>query len=188
VTYGDHWPPPDLHPLRLIVDLGANIGAAMALFAHAFPSARIIGVEPDPSNAALCRRNVEPWETRCEVVEAAAWPDEGNIRLTGEASSAFKVDTGAGGREVPAVSLTTLLQRYAADEAVDYLKMDVEGTERELLSRGTGWIERVRCVSVEVHEPYRTEQCIEDLEQLGFYVRTKRAPRTPRVIGLRDGA
>jgi hypothetical protein len=50
---------------------------------------------------------------------------------------------------------------------VDYVKMDVEGAERELL-RSPGWNEQVRCIKVEVDEPYTLEECVTDLRRLGF--------------------
>ncbi len=76
MTYADCLPPGDLKDPRVIIDLGANIGATMALLATTYPRARIIGVEPDPANAELCRENLGPWGNRCELVEAAAWTSD----------------------------------------------------------------------------------------------------------------
>jgi hypothetical protein len=72
---------------------------------------------------------------------------------------------------VPAVSLNTLL-----DDPVDYLKVDIEGAEREVLRQNTGWAERVRCIKVEVHAPYTAEECAHDLTQLGFLATIDRRP------------
>ena len=185
VTYGDLWPPTGLGEPRLIVDLGANIGISMALFANAFPAARIIGVEPDPANAELCKRNIRPWRERCELVEAAVWTEDGTASLVGGSAAAFRIAPEGGGRRVSTISMDGLVDRFAADGPIDYVKVDIEGAERQLLGANTAWSSRVRCMSVEVHDPYDVERGRVDLELLGFDVTTKPAPRNPRVVGLR---
>lgn len=182
VTYADCLPPADIEDPRAILDLGANIGASMALLATRFPRAQIIGVEPDPANAQLCRENVRPWSDRCEVVEAAAWTRGGTVRLSGENASALSVAND--GLEVRAMTVTSLLDEFV-DGHADYVKFDVEGAEMQLLSENTDWVSRVSGVSVEVHAPYTGARCATDLHALGFAVTTKPAPRAPRVIGLR---
>jgi len=199
-----------LHPLhrppggmsrdaRLVLDLGANIGLTMADFARRLPRARIIGVELSSENAAICRRNVAAWADRCTVIEGAAWPDGGEVSFdTGANMLSFRATSAPGGGEpretttARAVSIDELLAEHApGEEPVDFVKMDVEGAEAELLTRGTGWAERVRAISVEVHEPYTVEACLGDLRDLGFAAR--RDPRfrgypgegMPPVVGVR---
>ena len=184
-TYADQLPPEPLEP-QLIVDAGANIGASMALLAVTFPSARILGLEPDPENAALCRRNIEPWKERCEVLEMALWSLDGSISLSGSSEATLAVNTDGHGQTVPTVSVSTLMDRYAGGRDLDYVKLDVEGAERELLTANTAWASRVRCISVEVHSPYQVDECLRDLAALGFQPSTEPAPRQPRVVGRRD--
>ena len=43
----------------LVVDAGANIGAASLYFAHRWPDALIVSVEPDASNYELLCKNIE---------------------------------------------------------------------------------------------------------------------------------
>jgi FkbM family methyltransferase len=185
VTYGDHWPPPEIGVPRVVLDLGANIGLSMALLAHRYPAARIVGVEPSPENVALCRENIAQWGERCEVVAAAAWPEDGEVRLEGDDPSAFFVGTSGAGTLVAARSVSGLVDEYAIDGWCDYVKVDIEGAEVDLLARGTEWAEHVRCISVEVHAPYTVERCRSDLIALGYEVTTKAAPREPRVVGIR---
>ena len=77
-----HLPPSDLRmaPDPVIWDLGANIGLTMAHFAERYPRARVVGVELDGANVALCKRNVAPWSSRCTVVEGAVWHEDGQAR------------------------------------------------------------------------------------------------------------
>lgn len=190
-----HRPPRKLMPsdIRLVFDLGANIGLTMADFAHRNPEARVVGVEMAPDNARLCRRNVGPWANRCTVIQAAAWPREGQVafdpgidvlssRIAQGANGHVNGTNGTSGHaqganghaqgatpEVPTVSIDALLAAHARPgQPIDLLKLDVEGAEAALLTEATDWARRVRVISVEVHAPYSVARCIEDLEAIGF--------------------
>ena len=167
-----HLPPPELHRPELIVDLGSNIGLTMVDFCFLFPEARVIGVELDPDSAALARQNVEQWSDRSTMVEAAIWSEDGTVTYgrRPEDAWAHRVGSAAPGQEVSvrAVTLDALLDSLAPNQTVDYLKVDIEGGERELFRVGGRWSERVRVLKVEVHEPYSVTECIADLSRLGF--------------------
>jgi FkbM family methyltransferase len=186
---GYHLPPRELEldsEASTIWDLGANIGLTMADLAVRFPNARVLGVELDEANAAVCRRNVSPWADRCRVLEAAVWTAEGEVayrRRPGHELGTRIEGPGAGTQRVRAITLDRLMAEH--DGWVDYIKMDIEGAEREVLRRDVGWAQRVRAIRVEVHEPYTPAQCAGDLRALGF------APRVERryyVVGVRAGS
>lgn len=188
-----HRPPDEVDGagVRLIWDLGSNIGLTMADLALRHPQARVIGVELDPENAALARSNTSPWSDRCEVVEAAVWPEDGHlhyVRLPGATSGHYV--TSAALDADPAVTLAhsvspqSLLALSGPDATVDYVKVDIEGAEAELLRERTDWAQRVRSMKVEVHAPYTVEECRSDLDALGF--QTRADPRQAAcVIGVR---
>jgi len=166
-----HLPPAGITP-ETILDLGANIGMTMAHLAVLYPRARIIGVELDADNAALCRENVRPWADRCKLVEGAAWSADGEVmyeRRRG-CEQGFHVTRQHGNATAPAISLNTLLGRHGWDR-VDFVKMDIEGAEQQVLRRATEWAERVRSIKVEVHGAYTMNDCAGDLRALGFDTR-----------------
>jgi hypothetical protein len=131
--------------MHLIWDLGAGIGLTMADMAVEFPDARIVGVEQDAANAALARRNFEPWDNHAGLIDARV-PDD--------------------------LSLNALLERTGGP--VQFVRMDVGGAERELLASDTEWAAEVGCIKVEVHGDYTTGDCARDLEALGFRARPDR--------------
>jgi len=196
----DHLPPAELDGERvsLIWDLGANIGSSMAHLAVRHPQARVVGVELDAENAALCRENIAPWADRCELLNAAVWVRDGEVRYQRDGLDAlsFRIQEGDGGETsgdavTPAWSLDTLLGRCGEGAVVDYVKMDVEGAEQQLLREHTDWAASVRAIKVEVHEPYTTDECIEDLGRLGFRAQLDPGWRgrlgKPPVVGVREG-
>jgi FkbM family methyltransferase len=167
-----HLPPPDVvkPDAREIWDLGTNIGLAMAQLALRYPNASVTGVEMDQRNLELCRRNVAPYGERCQVLHAAVWHSDGEISYSGDdpASLAYHVDReGSGGTKVRSLSLDTLLAERGVDR-VDFVKIDIEGAEREVLRENTAWAAAVQAIKVEVHEPYTVDECLTDLRALGF--------------------
>ena len=166
-----HLPPAEIGEPRLILDLGANIGLTMADYAVRYPRARVVGVELDEVNAELARRNVAPWADRCLVENAAVWPTDGEAWYDPwPGGTATYRATGAadGGTRVRAISMASLVGEHGP---VDFVKMDVEGAEGELLRDGSEWAARVRAIKVELHGSYTRDACQADLQRLGFEAR-----------------
>ena len=139
----EHVPPKQVSHPSVILDLGANIGLTMAHFATLFPAARILGAELDPDNAALCVENTERWRDRCEVVAAGVWVRDGTVpyvrREGREVSHAIAEAATDATSWTTAISIDSLLQRLPATTEVDYMKMDIEGAEREVLRSAQSW-------------------------------------------------
>jgi FkbM family methyltransferase len=119
----------------------------------------------------------------------AGWTHDGTVNYAGSFGNEYafrvtaSVDAELGG-SAPAFSLTSLARELAAANGqVDYVKMDVEGAEEQLL-RSDDWSECVRAIKVEVHEPYTVDDCRSDLHRLGSLVRLDDACSTS-VIGVR---
>jgi SAM-dependent methyltransferase len=136
-----HLPPAKVQRrgMHLVWDLGAGLGLATAEMALRWPEARVVGVERDPAKVALAKRNIEPWDDRAEVAE-------------GEVAGEF---------------LNGLLERTGGGP-VAYVKLDVGGGERELLTESTEWAAEVGCIKVYVSGGYTIDECAADLRKLGF--------------------
>jgi FkbM family methyltransferase len=128
-------------PARLgdVLDLGANVGLFAARVA---PRARrVFCYEPVPANFAQLERNIAPLANVAAFREAAAGAP-GTLRiykpesdaLSGRHSAFAEVSDHMTARydEVPARSLDEIFARHAI-EACDLLKIDVEGSEYEIL-------------------------------------------------------
>jgi FkbM family methyltransferase len=142
-------------PLSTVVDLGANIGVTSCLFARLYPEARIISVEPEPSNYELLCRNTAPWPS-ITAVNAAVWgekcslcfvdPHEGHwgVRVIPSADSAN------GGP--PSLTMAEIIEGYDL-KFVDLLKIDIEGAEKAIFESSDldRWLSRVGLIAIELH-------------------------------------
>jgi len=145
------------HSPRLIIDGGANVGFATRFFAHKFPQARILAVEPDPSNFALLVENTARLPN-VTPLQAAIWSRTAGMDLENPSAPGWsrrvrETGTAAGG--VQAVTIPDLLELAKLDQ-IDVLKLDIEGAEVELFSQGSGdWLDRVETIVVELHDRFR---------------------------------
>lgn len=125
----------------LVVDLGANVGFSAAYFLIAFPKARIVAVEPDKANVALCRANLARYGDRALVVHGAAWSRCTKLKLIkGELGDdrewSFQVEEviegSAAEAEVEAWDVASLIGMTEIDR-VDILKSTSNVGSRQLL-------------------------------------------------------
>ena len=147
---------------RVIVDAGANAGLSSVFYANKFPKAKVIAVEPEPSNYEMLLKNAAPYPG-ITPVHAALWKENGTLNLfdTGGGNTTFQVTGAAGANRtpgtgrVPAVTLEKLMIDYGLDR-IDLLKMDVEGAEKEIFEHSSPWIDRVGLIAVELHDWIRS--------------------------------
>ena len=141
---------------RLIVDAGANIGLATIYFADKFPQAKIIAIEPEPSNYELLVRNcsgmsnVTPWH-------AAIWNTHASLQIGNPDAEkwSFTVTPCANGASaIKALTIPEILTKSGYN-TIDILKIDIEGAERELFSDGCEeWLQRVKMIIIELHDRF----------------------------------
>lgn len=140
---------------RVILDLGANVGYASAFFACRYPEARILAVEPDPRNFALCCENLRPYGERIRILQGAVWSSCSTLGLSyelggGVAAQVVAVDRQEDG-EVVAWDIPALLD-IAQAETADLVKIDIEGSEAEVFAtQAERWLPRVRNICIELH-------------------------------------
>lgn len=169
-----HLPSKQLPDNAIIVDIGANVGYTAVDFTVRYPSARIIAVEMDPDNVELAQRNLQAFGQRCTVIQAAIWSHDGEIAYGGTAAWALQVDAITdqailSTRKAPALTVPTLLDRFGLDR-VDFMKIDIEGAEAEIIQLGTQWLAQVDILNLEVHPPATLDGCEAILQASGFAV------------------
>lgn len=138
---------------QVMIDCGGNIGCASVYFLNRYPDLKVIVVEPDSDNVALCRRNLEPYGNRVQIVQAGAWSSTGGLVLsgTGWATKVRKAEPGESPM-VEAIDIPSLLT-LAPGERVDLLKIDIEWSEIDVFREGSiSWLSQVSNIAIELHD------------------------------------
>lgn len=132
-----------------VVDAGANIGAFTVFAARR--CRRVIAIEPIPDHFSALQRNVAlNGLTNVMLCRAALAKSDGRIDIAGDGMSASTV-WGAHSRCVDAITLTTLLDNHSIDR-VNFLKMDIEGAEFDvLMNTPRSTLDRIDRIVLEFH-------------------------------------
>ncbi len=128
------------------LDIGANVGYYSVKALRA--GCRVVAVEPDPSNCELLRLNAP----QATVVEAALSDSEGNVAFYSHPDASLSSLTprqGAHQIDVRMWSIDKLCDRLALDR-LDWIKIDAEFHEREILAGGKEALRRAANLVVEV--------------------------------------
>lgn len=136
-----------------IIDGGANVGFTSIFFANRYPQARILSVEPDAGNFVSLVENTKPY-TQITPVQSALWHRRETIHVVdrGYGERGFMIDREAEGTALQAASVADLMNDYNFPH-IDILKMDIEGSEKEVFEDGyTNWLPRTRCIVIELHD------------------------------------
>jgi FkbM family methyltransferase len=115
-----------------VADLGANVGLFATFILDTLPRSRVVCYEPDPGNAAVCRRTLAWAEHagRCRLVQAAAGVAPGVVRFEAGLGGRSHVALAPGSNTI-AVRIEDVMSLLAAS---DLAKIDIEGGEWSLLS------------------------------------------------------
>jgi FkbM family methyltransferase len=129
-----------LKPGDKVLDIGANIGYYVLLEDSLVgPSGRLIAVEPSETNVNLLERNLTLNSVKAQVICAAVSSDSGQKEFWLASASnlntfhkEYLTDRGDSPRKVDVETLTVreICDKYGA---IDYLRMDIEGHEVEVL-------------------------------------------------------
>jgi FkbM family methyltransferase len=131
----------------IIVDAGANIGAASRWFGRSFPDATVIAIEPEPGNLEMLRQNVSA-STGITVVPAAIGSYPGFVRVLNDGMTAQTVRANEG------VPIITMPEAFAkVPNGVPFIaKVDIEGFESDLFAKNIDWLNDLFMVIIEPHD------------------------------------
>lgn len=137
-------------PLRVVIDLGANIGLTSLWYATHYPLTTLVSVEPVVANAELVRQNLSHNSPPPVVLQAAVGGDDGEgAMLESRASNLGQLTEAKGGIRI--MSMQSVLGHLPPDQRIDLVKIDIEGSEQRLLEGDLDWLTRVSSLIVEFH-------------------------------------
>ena len=116
----------------VVVDIGANIGT-FSIFAGQYAN-KIYAVEPEPNNLAALKNNItlNKMDDKIIAVPYGISDFKGTAVIHDSGGGSSIKDDGSFGAEIEIMTLDNLFSLYHI-ESVDVLKIDVEGSEIEII-------------------------------------------------------
>lgn len=138
---------------KLIIDAGANVGYSAAYFLERYPDAHVVAIEPDEDNFAIMRQNLERYGKRTTLYNTGVWSKmTGLVLEPNHEEWSHQVREAAPGEHstMTALDIGTILEK-SGHERISILKIDIEGSEREVFARNHAWLSKVDHLVIEIH-------------------------------------
>lgn len=140
-----------------VLDLGANVGVFSIWLARTAPGIRVLAFEPFEENFAVLKANASPWR-EIEVYQLAVGGSCGTacMKVVGERSIDHQLDQSREGG-VTVLTLAEIADLAGTNSPIDFLKIDIEGSEAEVFEhdQAPNLMQRFRKVAIEWHEHLR---------------------------------
>jgi FkbM family methyltransferase len=167
-----------------ILDGGANLGLASLYFLTTYPKAFITAIEPDPDCFALLQRNLE-WASPSSVFlkNCALAGQRGRRKFFSHAGDAGRLDVPLA-PTFPSVEVDCLPLDDFLSEPVDFVKLDLEGAETEVLT-SSRHLHQIHYLFIEHHSFLGRfqdlDQALRSLSDSGFryWIQSQFLPKRP---------
>lgn len=148
----------------IILDCGSNIGLSIIFIKQRYPKAIIYGFEPDLSVFDLLTDNINSFSfSDVKLYNSAVWSTEGFIEFNPEGSLAGSL-VSKNSLDFESYKVKTIsLRTYLENSKIDFLKLDIEGAEYEVLNSISDLLFNVEYLFVEYHSLYNKEQRLDDI-------------------------
>jgi FkbM family methyltransferase len=173
-----------------IIDAGANIGMSAIFFKHNYPRAKVVAFEPDPKVFKVLNHNVKEvfGFNDVELIPKGVWNSNGSLEFMSEGSDGGRVQENVSHEKKIAVEVVRLRDYLAVP--VDFLKIDIEGSETTVLQDCADLLVNVRSLFIEYHsfvdQPQTLHLILDILNRAGFrYYVTKVGLESARPLLMR---
>lgn len=138
----------------VVVDVGAGVGWELNLFSRLVgPSGRVLAIEADPDTFQWLQRRQNLNDLpNVSLVQAAIADVPGEVLISSEGfHETHRLVPGGAGHRVRALTLDDLMTEQGLSR-IDFLKMNIEGSERLALAGMEGSAASIRNLAVSCHD------------------------------------
>ena len=166
----------------IIIDCGSNIGLSALYYHQQYPNAKVYCIEADANIANILRENLNANNCNAEIIAKAAWVHNDGVSFSSEGSDSGSI--GAGDINIPSIDLNQFLNQFSE---IDFLKIDIEGAENNVIPHCAETLKKVNTLFLEYHSSYSESQNLDELllilKNAGFhyYIKTENKRKTPFV-------
>ncbi len=158
-------------PIKNILDCGANIGLTALYLSRHLSNVNILALEPEPDNYKQLLTNIEQNKlVNTKAIQIGVWSKkallEHDVNFCYAKGWAFSVRESENEKGSISVDTIESITRTNNFSSVDYLKMDIEGSEFELFRNLNTWksvLDNAKVITIEIHEKKGGVLEIEDI-------------------------
>lgn len=149
----------------VILDCGSNIGTSILYFKTIFPNSIIHAFEPDINIFNILKNNLKKNNlTNIFLNNSAVWIHDNGVNFSCEGSDAGAIDNSKSvNTTVQSISLKSKLQTFSK---IDFLKMDIEGSEYEVILDCTDELKKIKYIYLEFHSFRNSKQKLSQILQI----------------------
>ena len=145
----------------VIVDCGSNIGLSLVNFKQQYPKSVIHAFEPDPQIYSILESNIKTNSlTGIFLNNEAVWTKNETLTFASEGADGGQISSNTGGITVKGIDLSEYLEQL---EYIDFMKIDIEGAEIQLLPHIQKHLHKVENLFVEFHSYNESTQHLSEV-------------------------
>ncbi len=156
-----HFPTTRNNPV--VIDCGSNIGLSIMHYVRQYPNAKIEAFEPDNMIYEILLENVNTFgaKNNIQLHKKAVWTQNTMLSFSSEGADGGSIsDNTQGGNMVETIDFREVLEKY---ERIDFLKIDIEGAEFQVLNHCKTSLNKVNYLFVEYHGFEGQEQYLAEI-------------------------
>ncbi|MCC9599035.1 FkbM family methyltransferase [Stieleria sp. JC731] len=158
------------HESPVIIDCGANIGIAVRYWLSRYESPKILAIEPDPAIFETLKQNCDG-AANVTLLQSAVSKTGGPLSFCSTGDDAGHLLQNDAGQQTDQKQTNTIAINSAqlselieqSDSPIDFLKLDIEGAETEVLKEAASKLDKVRNLFVEYHGFADQQQTLHEL-------------------------
>lgn len=149
-----------------IIDCGANIGLSVLYFKKNYPHAQIVAFEPDFEIFKILNENIHTFNLKdVHCVNKAVWSSETELDFYSDGSDGGRIQySELLASKIQKIKTTTLFNYL--NQPVDFLKIDIEGAELEVLKSIKHQLQNVTFLFIEYHSFVNLKQSLNELLEI----------------------
>lgn len=140
--------------IPLIVDLGGHAGISAVYFSYIYPAAKIVVLEPHPSNYSQILMNTgHIMNISVQNVAISDFCGLGELADPGLGNDAYRTVFTQDRGSVQVIDMRKIFSDYSKPSYIPFIvKCDIEGSEKQLFNSNTEWVERFNVLIIELHD------------------------------------
>jgi len=144
-----------------IIDCGSNIGISVIYFKTIYPQAKIVGFEPDRKAFMALEKNLKSFGyDDVKIYNKAVWSSDATLDFQVEGSWGGMV---SGEPNEKTIKVESQRLKDLLIGSVDFLKIDIEGGETEVLEDCVAELRNVKNLFVEYHSSFGKTQTLDKI-------------------------